>query len=114
MAVEPMAPAAAGPTTILHGGAESGALPSLVSWACSERECASELPSAAKRTDPGELFTVEDQPIRRSVMETPEGKRTWVKPPDGGKRVDLMLEEHRAFWIWSMEEVLRLTGIRIE
>ncbi|MFQ4147091.1 site-specific integrase [Arthrobacter sp. LAPM80] len=89
-------------------------LPALVSWVYSERERTSELLAAAKRTDPGELFTAEGQPMRRSEMKTPGGKHTWAEPPDGGKRVDLMFEEHRAFWTWAMVEVLRHTGIRIE
>jgi hypothetical protein len=37
-----------------------------------------------------------------------------VDDPDTGKRVDLTLAEHRAFWSWAVVEVLRHTGIRVE
>ena len=40
--------------------------------------------------------------------------RTWAEDPGGGKRRDLTLEEHKAFWAWAAVEVLRHTGIRIE
>ena len=40
--------------------------------------------------------------------------RAWAEDPATGKRRDLTLEEHRAFWAWAVVEVLRLTGIRIE
>lgn len=89
-------------------------LPALVSWVQAERERTTELLAAAKRTEPGELFTVSGQRMRRSVMKVPGGARIWAEPPDGGPRVDLMFEEHRGFWTWAMVEVLRHTGIRIE
>lgn len=89
-------------------------LRALVSWVQSERDRTAELLAAAKRTEPGELFTVSGQLMRRSVMAVPSGARVWAEPPDGGKRVDLMFEEHRGFWTWAMVEVLRHTGIRIE
>ena len=38
----------------------------------------------------------------------------WAEDPATGKRRDLTLDEHRAFWAWAAVEVLRLTGIRIE
>lgn len=89
-------------------------LPSLVSWVQGERERTSEQLVAAQLVEPGELFGVPGQSMRRSVMKVPGGARIWAEPPDGGKRVDLMFEEHRGFWTWAMVEVLRHTGIRIE
>src|SRR5262249_9164697 len=38
----------------------------------------------------------------------------WAEDPETGKRRDLILEEHRAFWSWAAVEVLRHTGIRVE
>jgi integrase len=40
--------------------------------------------------------------------------RVWSDDPQAGKRRDLSLEEHRAFWSWAVLEVLRHTGIRVE
>ena len=37
--------------------------------------------------------------------------RAWAEDPATGKRRDLTLEEHRAFWTWAAVEVFRLTGI---
>lgn len=89
-------------------------LPALVSWVQSERERTGEVLAAAKAAKPGELFTASGHTMRRSVMTVPGSARIWAEPPDGGKRVDLMFEEHRGFWTWAMIEVLRHTGIRIE
>ncbi|MGH6781584.1 MAG: tyrosine-type recombinase/integrase, partial [Sphingomonadaceae bacterium] len=89
-------------------------LPALVSWVQSERERTGEVLAAAKHAKPGELFTVSGHPMRRSMLTVPGSSRVWAEPPDGGKRVDLIFEEHRAFWTWAMVEVLRHTGIRIE
>lgn len=89
-------------------------LPALISWVQSERERTGKVLEAAKRTEPGEIFTVSEQRMRRSVMTVPGSARVWAEPPDVGKRVDHMFEEHRGFWTWAMVEVLRHTGIRIE
>jgi integrase len=53
--------------------------------------------------------------LRRTVLgtRTPAAK-TWAENPDSGKRHDLTLAEHRAFWTWATVEVLRHTGIRVE
>jgi hypothetical protein len=40
--------------------------------------------------------------------------KVWAEDPATGRRRDLTLEEHRAFWAWATVEVLRHTGIRIE
>ena len=47
-------------------------------------------------------------------MTTQTAGRIWAEDPGTGKRRDLTLEEHRAFWAWAAVEVLRHTGIRIE
>lgn len=86
----------------------------LVSWVHGERERTTELLAAARGTNPGELFTVTGQTLRRSVVKVPGNSRIWAEPPDWGRRIDLMFEEHRGFWTWAMVEVLRHTGIRIE
>jgi hypothetical protein len=89
-------------------------LPALVSWVQTERARTAELLSAAERTQPGELFTIAGQTLRRTVMTTETTGRVWAEHPDGGRRRDLTFEEHRGFWTWAMVEVLRHTGVRIE
>ncbi len=42
------------------------------------------------------------------------GARVWAEDPVTGRRKNLTLEEHQAFWAWATVEVLRLTGIRVE
>jgi len=89
-------------------------LPGLVSWVQTERVRTADLLSAAEHTQPGELFTTEDQTLRRTVMKTETTGRIWAEHPDGGRRRNLTFEEHRGFWSWAMVEVLRHTGVRIE
>ena len=58
---------------------------------------------------PGEVFTAAGQTLRRPVMTTAApARQVWAEDPDTGKRRDLTLEEHRAFWAWAAVEVLRL------
>ena len=70
---------------------------------------------AALRTPFGEVFTAEGLTFSRP---TPAGRgtatRTWGQDLTTGKRHDLTLAEHRAFWTWAAVEVLRHTGIRVE
>jgi hypothetical protein len=70
---------------------------------------------AALRTPFGEVFTAEGLTFSRP---TPAGlgtaTRTWGQDLATGKRHDLTLAEHRAFWTWAAVEVLRHTGIRVE
>jgi hypothetical protein len=42
------------------------------------------------------------------------GARVWAEDPGTGKRRNLTLEDHQAFWAWATVEVLRMTGIRVE
>ena len=68
----------------------------------------------ARQPPPGQAFTAGGQELRRAVMATGDTARTWAEDPADGRRRDLTLEEHRAFWAWAAIEVLRHTGIRIE
>ncbi|MER5219342.1 tyrosine-type recombinase/integrase [Streptomyces flaveus] len=88
-------------------------LPVLVTTVTQARQTAAERLELAQRTEPGELFTVEGITLRRPVLAKPSAK-TWAEDPDTGKREDLTLTEHRAFWTWAAVEVLRHTGIRVE
>ena len=90
-------------------------LPVLVAAADVARGKTAEILLAARATTPGGEFTVAGQTLRRPVM-TRHGTsaRVWAEDPAAGRRRDLTLEEHRAFWAWAAVEVLRLTGIRIE
>jgi integrase len=48
------------------------------------------------------------------VLGRGAGARLWADDPATGKRRNLTLEEHQAFWAWATVEILRLTGIRVE
>jgi len=90
-------------------------LPVLVAAVDAARGKTAETLAAAQGTAPGQEFTAAGQTLRRPVM-TRHGTsaKVWAEDPAAGKRRDLTLDEHRAFWAWAAVEVLRLTGIRIE
>jgi integrase len=70
---------------------------------------------AAQATAPGQEFTVAGQTLRRPEMTRhATSAKVWAEDAATGRRRDLTLEEHRAFWTWAAVDVLRLTGIRIE
>ena len=89
-------------------------LPTLVSWVEAERARTAGLLAAAEQAQPGDLFIIAGQTLRRAVMKTETTGRIWAEQPDNGQRRDLTFEAHRGFWTWAMVEVLRHTGIRIE
>jgi integrase len=90
------------------------ALPALAASADAERNDAAARLEVAGRTNPGELFHTGGE----SLVRARHGKRgvthVWADDPSTGKRRNLTLEEHRAFWSWAAIEVLRHTGIRVE
>jgi integrase len=89
-------------------------LPVLAAAVGAARSMTAEVLLAAQATAPGQEFTAAGQMLRRPVM-TRHGTSAKVWAEDSaGRRRDLTLEEHRAFWAWAAVEVLRLTGIRIE
>jgi integrase len=90
-------------------------LPVLAAAVDAARSKTAEVLLAARATAPGQEFTAAGQMLRRPVM-TRHGTsaKVWAEDPAAGRRRDLTLEEHRAFWAWAAVEVLRLTGIRIE
>ncbi|MGH3407059.1 MAG: tyrosine-type recombinase/integrase [Streptosporangiaceae bacterium] len=90
-------------------------LPVLAASVDTARRQAATILLAAQSAPPGGMFTAAGQTLSRPVM-TRHGTsaRIWAEDPATGKRRDLTLEEHRAFWAWAAVEVLRLTGIRIE
>jgi hypothetical protein len=89
-------------------------LPTLTAWVEAERTKTAAVLHAANAAEPGALFTAAGLSLRRAVMKTATTGRIWAEDPQGGKRRNLTLEEHRAFWTWAVVEVLRHTGIRIE
>ena len=89
-------------------------LPALVRSAAGEREAAAARLAACTAASPGGTFTAGGQTLRRAVLSSGASTRTWAEDPQAGRRRDLTLEEHRAFWAWAVIEVLRHTGIRIE
>jgi integrase len=90
-------------------------LPVLVAAVDAARGKTAEVLLAAQAASPGGVFTVAGQTLRRPVM-TRHGTsaKVWAEDPATGRRRDLTVEEHRAFWTWAAVAVLRLTGIRIE
>ena len=89
-------------------------LPALVAAVDTERTAAAERLVAAEATKPGEVFTVGGLTLRRSGATRRLVANIWAEDPAGGRRRNLTMEEHRAFWAWAAVEVLRHTGIRIE
>ena len=70
--------------------------------------------AAGSAASPGELFSSGGETLRRAVTRHGSVGKVWAEEPATGKRRDLGLEEHRAFWAWAAVEVLRHTGVRIE
>ncbi|WP_416210405.1 site-specific integrase, partial [Frankia sp. Cr1] len=89
-------------------------LPVLIATVDAERKAATERLHAAQAADAGALFIVADQTLRRSKALHASAGKVWAEDPHTGKRRDLTLEEHQAFWTWAAVEVLRHTGVRIE
>ena len=69
---------------------------------------------AAQAVAAGDTFTIGGQTLRRSRTTHATVGKTWAEDPGTGKRRDLSLEEHQAFWTLAAVNVLRHTGIRIE
>jgi hypothetical protein len=90
-------------------------LPALSAAVDKARRQAAELLDLARAAAPGALFTAAGQTLRRPVHSSSRpAARIWAEDPATGKRRNLTLEEHQAFWAWATVEVLRMTGIRIE
>ena len=89
-------------------------LPALVAATDQERKRSARRLEAAVQAASGELFEIDGEQLRRSVVTRHGGARVWAEDPATGKRRDLSLEEHRGFWTWAAVEVLRHTGIRLE
>jgi hypothetical protein len=89
-------------------------LPALRTAVDNARVAAAERLQAARDTTPGEQFTAAGPTLRRARTVHRSAGRIWAEDPQTGKRRDLTLEEHQAFWAWAAVEVLRHTGIRIE
>jgi integrase len=90
------------------------ALPHLVATARSRREHAQALLAAARTTEPGTVLTVEGTAYRRVANSTADSRRLLVAALPEGTPFDTVKEETEAFWAWSVIEVLRLSGCRIE
>lgn len=89
-------------------------LPALVAAVAAQRTATADRLTAAASVGPGQVFTAAGQTLRRSVTTRSPGATVWAEDPNGGRRRNLTLEEHRAFWAWATVEVLRHSGIRIE
>jgi len=89
-------------------------LPTLVAHVRTAATAAAEALAAGSAASPGELFSSGGETLRRAVTRHGSVGKVWAEEPGTGKRRDLALEEHRAFWAWAAVEVLRHTGVRIE
>jgi len=89
-------------------------LPILTAAVETQRTASAERLAAARATSPGEMFTAGGQTLRRVLTTRAHGANIWAQDPAGGRRRNLALEEHRAFWAWAAVEVLRHSGIRVE
>lgn len=90
------------------------ALPLLITTLTTALTTATDRLRAARAVADGGLFTVAGQTLRRSRTPHATVGKTWAEDPDTGKRHDLSLAEHQAFWALAAVNVLRHTGIRIE
>ncbi|WP_327241072.1 tyrosine-type recombinase/integrase [Streptomyces sp. NBC_01320] len=88
-------------------------LPVLAQTVDAQRRLTAERLASARAVCPGNDFAVAGKRWHRPATKNPAA-RVWAVDPDTGQRIDLTLEEHRAFWSWAIVEVLRHTGIRIE
>lgn len=89
-------------------------MPVLVDTVTRAHHTATDRLQAAQASAPGVVFTAAGQTLRRSITSHATAGKTWAEDPDTGKRRDLSLQEHQAFWTWAAVEVLRHTGVRIE
>ncbi|WP_239342075.1 site-specific integrase [Frankia sp. CiP3] len=89
-------------------------LPALVAFVDVARAAATARLAAATATNPGELFTVDGQTLRRVATTRAHVSKIWAQDPAGGRRRNLTQEEWHAFWTWAVVELLRHTGLRIE
>lgn len=89
-------------------------LPVLVAHVQAAASAAAERLAAAENCAPGEVFSAAGDTLRRAITRHGSVGKMWAEDPTGGKRRDLTLEEHQAFWTWAAVEVLRHTGVRIE
>lgn len=89
-------------------------LPVLLASLDQRRKSAQDLLHAASQVRPGETFATAGQTLTRSLAPHAAAGKVWIDDPLTGKRRDVALEEHNAFWSWAAVEVLRATGIRIE
>jgi integrase len=89
-------------------------LPTLVASVAAERTAAASRLATAVDISPGQVFTAAGQTLRRTITVRSGGANVWAEDPADGRRRNLTVEEHRAFWAWATVEVLRHSGIRIE
>ena len=89
-------------------------LPVLLAAVDSGHAAALQRLQAARATVSGQPFTAGGQTLIRSKTTHASAGKTWAEDPGSGKRRDLTLEEHQAFWTWAAVHILRDTGIRIE
>ena len=89
-------------------------LPTLVAYVQNAAAASAEALAAGSAASSGEVFSAGGETFRRAVTRYGSVGKVWTEDVATGKRRDLGLEEHRAFWTWAAVEVLRHTGVRIE
>jgi site-specific recombinase XerD len=88
-------------------------LPALARATAQWRDDSRALLGAARQARPGQEFTAAGQTLIRSRPQAALGN-IWAQDPAAGTQRLLNREDEHAFWAWSIIEVLRLTGIRVE
>jgi hypothetical protein len=73
-------------------------LPLLINTVDTARKTTAERLAAARLVAPGQEFTASGQTLHRPVLRNGTSTRVWAEDPATGRRRDLTLEEHRAFW----------------
>jgi integrase len=89
-------------------------LPMLVRSTRQRLEEAEQLLAAGRQAQPGEEFTAAGRTLVRAHKPLAIPGNIWAADPASSRQLLLNREEDRAFWVWTIIEVLRLTGLRIE
>jgi hypothetical protein len=88
-------------------------LPVLIRSAAQHRASTQALLNAARAARPGAAFTAAGQTLVRSATANTTVS-VWADDLSTATRRNLTAEEDQAFWAWTIIEVLRATGIRVE
>ncbi|WP_232490792.1 site-specific integrase [Mycobacterium dioxanotrophicus] len=69
---------------------------------------------AGQQIRPGKQFTAVGKILTRIERPSAAADNVWVRHPETGRPWLLNRDEEHAFWAWSVIELLRHTGVRVE